>query len=585
MDLLDGLSSIASREVVSAVDELEAVRGAQGKAQALPALDAAAATEQKIAELLEKLLSDPQAFARERSAEPPKTRQADQEEALHENRQRAERMLAAVKEFIQEQEDVVKMSKQIKDTPVDDFSKGDEETLKKVTDAELKWAKYFQELATDLSKLPPQDFSLATQAQELDEIYTDVRKAADAVSQKTIEMAVPLEQSGLELAKSFETNIEKWLAESPDRIAWKMEDPVQDYDVPLAELPKELEDLIGDLLEQEKDLLDDAADATSAWLDNMDKGIGWGAADGPIADMSAKGVTGNVLPDSQEVGGRSGEGRTGKSSGQYVQDTARGKGGRNTPTRLTLDPYEAGSVKDTSAEPPTGATGGGKASGVGQEGLRGPMPPTVRGELKRVAQLQQQLIDKAQNLDYGLRKYNYPRGELPKTIELMKQIQTNIEQGDIPTAGSEFPRRALEPQRRSRTSSRGRSGSRATTRPRCRRKSATRSPPGRTKACRRNIATWSAATSARFPKRVPRNEDQGWNRGVDSPRPVRGGRGRGPGRRNEGPRQPAARAGRRQVPQPGFLRRDADEGAEREPRQERQLRGRALVADRLGPVR
>ena len=436
VDLLDGLSSIASHEVVRAVDELEAVRGAREKAQALPALDAAAATEQQIAELLEKLLSDPKAFARERLTAPPKSRQADQEETLQGNRERAERMLAAVKEFIKEQEGVVQMSKQLKDTPVSDFSRGDEESLKKVSDAELKWAKYFQELATDLSKLPPQDFSLATQAQEFNEIYTDVQKAADAANQKAVELAVPLEQSGLELAQSLETNIEKWLAESPDRTAWKMEDAVQDYDVPLAELPKELEDLIGDLLEQEQDLLDDAADATSNWLDSMDKGVGWGAADGPIADMSAKGVTGNVLPDSQEIGGRSGEGRTGKSSGQYVQDTASGKGGRNTPTRLTLDPFEAGSVKDSSAESPSGSTGGGKASGFGQEGLRGPMPPTVRSELKRVTQLQQQLIDKAQSLDYGLRKYNYPHGELPQTIELMKQVQTSLEQGDIPTAGS-----------------------------------------------------------------------------------------------------------------------------------------------------
>ncbi len=96
-------------------------------------------------------------------------------------------MLAAVKEFVKEQGDVVKMSKQIKDTPVNDFTKGDEETLKKVGDAELKWAKYFQEPATDLSKLPPQDFSLANQAKELNEIYTDVQKAADAANQKAVE--------------------------------------------------------------------------------------------------------------------------------------------------------------------------------------------------------------------------------------------------------------------------------------------------------------------------------------------------------------------------------------------------------------
>ena len=35
---------------------------------------------------------------------------------------------------------------------------------------------------------------------------------------------------------------------------------------------------------------------------------GWSAGDGPISDMSAKGVTGNLLPNQNEVGGRSGEG-------------------------------------------------------------------------------------------------------------------------------------------------------------------------------------------------------------------------------------------------------------------------------------
>jgi len=71
---------------------------------------------------------------------------------------------------------------------------------------------------------------------------------------------------------------------------------------------------------------------------------------------------------------------------------------------------------------------------VGQEGLHGPVPPTVQQELKRVASLQQQLIDKAERLDYGLRKFGYPRGELPTTIELMKQIERDIGSADIPTA-------------------------------------------------------------------------------------------------------------------------------------------------------
>ena len=37
---------------------------------------------------------------------------------------------------------------------------------------------------------------------------------------------------------------------------------------------------------------------------------------------SAKGVTGNQLPNNNEMGGRAGEGRTGKSQGEMVEDTA-----------------------------------------------------------------------------------------------------------------------------------------------------------------------------------------------------------------------------------------------------------------------
>ena len=68
-------------------------------------------------------------------------------------------------------------------------------------------------------------------------------------------------------------------------------------------------------------------------MDSLDKGAGWGAADGPISNMSARGVTGNTLPNNMEISGRSGEGRSGRSSGQMVEATAEGKGGRKTPSR------------------------------------------------------------------------------------------------------------------------------------------------------------------------------------------------------------------------------------------------------------
>ena len=39
---------------------------------------------------------------------------------------------------------------------------------------------------------------------------------------------------------------------------------------------------LGDLMEQEEDLFEDAEDTSSGWADSIDKGAGWGTADGPI---------------------------------------------------------------------------------------------------------------------------------------------------------------------------------------------------------------------------------------------------------------------------------------------------------------
>ena len=72
-------------------------------------------------------------------------------------------------------------------------------------------------------------------------------------------------------------------------------------------------------------------------------------------------------------------------------------------------------------------------SGQGAEGFQGPVPPPVQEALKRMANQQQGLIDKARALDYGLKKYNHPRGNLPKTIEIMEKLKASLENGEVAT--------------------------------------------------------------------------------------------------------------------------------------------------------
>jgi hypothetical protein len=100
---------------------------------------------------------------------------------------------------------------------------------------------------------------------------------------------------------------------------------------------------------------------------------------------------------------------------------------------MTPDPFEAGTVKDSSQEAGTGATGGGKDSGEGHEGFQGPVPPPVQEKLKRMVSLQQEMIEKARRIDYGLKKYGHPRGNLPETIDMMEQIKEGLSKGEIST--------------------------------------------------------------------------------------------------------------------------------------------------------
>jgi hypothetical protein len=238
------------------------------------------------------------------------------------------------------------------------------------------------------------------------------------------------------------TNIEKWLPDTPDREKWSQEESTTDKDkeAPMAELPGELEDMIGELMEQEEDLFDEMEDISSSAADSLDKGAGWDTLDGPISNMSAKGVTGNRLPNSSEIGGRSGEGRQGKSSGEFVGDEAVGKVGRKTPSRLTPDPVVKGQIKDHSKDTGGGATGGGKESGQGGEGLEGPLPRSPgKRDLDRLAGKQAALRNKAQGIDLQLQVQNFHRTDMKQMLETMSQVEDDLKAGRYQNALRQRP--------------------------------------------------------------------------------------------------------------------------------------------------
>ncbi len=341
--------------------------------------------------------------------------------------------------FAKDQEKILAASRTLADRGPADLTEEEQEILGELAREEAAWAGFFEEKLTDFSKLPNQDFADGSLAQELNEVYQEVQLAAAELYAKNVELAVPHEQSGLESAEELVQNLEKWLSDVPDNLKWMMEEPLAPPDIPMAELPAELEDIAGELLDSEEAMSDEVEDVTSSWMDSIDKGAGWTATDGPISSMSAKGITGNLLPNQQEIGGRSGEGRTGRSHGQMVEDAAEGKDGRRTPTRLTPGPFEPGSVEDASTGDPGGATGGGKLSGYSEAGLRGPAPAPP-ADAPRLLEPQARIRQEAEALALKLRAYRLSSGDMESAASAMTALEAAARRGDGPGVRQAFHR-------------------------------------------------------------------------------------------------------------------------------------------------
>ncbi|MCM8765193.1 MAG: hypothetical protein NC830_07550, partial [Candidatus Omnitrophica bacterium] len=330
-----------------------------------------------------------------------------------------------LEKFAEEQKKVIEAAKKLGKTR----NEAEPSELQNIAEQEKRWAQLFQKIVNDLNKLAQQTQGKFTLSDEFVEMISHLQAASDSITRgKPITIPIQEAQMGLELAEELVANIERWLAEVPDSIKWDHQEPSKKTLAPEAELPSELEDIIGDLIEQTEDMTEEIEDITSSWMDSIDKGAGWMAMDGSISNMSAKGITGNLLPNQQEIGGRSGEGRTGRSYGEMVEKTAQGKGGRQTPARLTPDNIEPGQVQDASGEIQPGPTGGGKASGWGPSGLKGPVQD-MSFKYAEIAEKQIKMIEKVEKLERELKILNVYNPQIERSIAAMKQFNIQLKEG------------------------------------------------------------------------------------------------------------------------------------------------------------
>lgn len=422
----EALSKLRQGPMTQVIARLQAAQDKKTTGTLRPELESVISLQRDI---LDGLLSLLGSTVRTENAPPPPVADLKDDQDASRLRDKLAEAHDKVKEFIREQEKIVKTTEEFEKKKPDDLTEEDKKTLGDLAAEEQDWAKYFKDLHSDLSKVPEQDFSNSKLAEEFNEVFQEIQKASEELQNKNVEIAVRNEEAGLEMAKELESNLERWLPDTRDTQKWNMEEPKGEFDVPLADLPLELEDIIGELIDDEDKMTEEVEDVSSSWMDSLDKGAGWGAMDGNISNMSAKGVTGNRLPNEHEVGGRSGEGRSGRSQGQFVEETADGKGGRQTPSRTTPDPYEEGQVKDSSQDALGGATGGGKDSGEAGLGLRGTPPPQTHEQLQRLRGMQADLRQRAEKIDTQLRAYHLPSADMEEAVRRMKAVEANLQSG------------------------------------------------------------------------------------------------------------------------------------------------------------
>jgi hypothetical protein len=334
-------------------------------------------------------------------------------------------LLKDLKQFLNDRTELAAKFEKMPKRGEDKLSEESLKTLKEYQEFQEKWGKWAKGKIDELAKLPTgfvDDFGLRPDANK---IYEEIEKAA--ARPRAEKMEVSLEDLGAALATKMKDDLEVWMPDTPDAFKWVLEEPLdkKPLKIPEMPLPKALEDMVGDLLQKAEEFDEEADDITSAWGDNLDQ-AGWGVSDGPISSFSAKGKTGNDLPNNMEVTGRSGDGRQGKSTGQMVGDTAKALGGRDTPARVGAERYEPGQLKQEGEQDPKGATGGGKKAGAGRHGLQGGSPPDFVRDMGRLSEQLVGLREKAEQIARQLDGVGVTSRRLTDSIHLLKSSENDL---------------------------------------------------------------------------------------------------------------------------------------------------------------
>lgn len=332
----------------------------------------------------------------------------------------------------------------------DKTEKLDEDTLAEILELKHNMSTAVMQVAVDLQAFPDLE-GVNELVTDLFQTYEEMKQAEGSSTNEVAELGLQKEDFILEaMAKTGKKvdEMEMWLMEQPDAIKRNTEQFDKDEMPTIGQvtMPEELQDIIGDLLEQEKEKEKEADDSVTNQGDaNPDPG--WGIAEGEIADYSAAGKSGNERPEHKDQDGRSQVGRQGMADGEVMaRSGAINEGDEDMTKRRTQDSNQSGDVEEEGHTKET-STGGGKNSGYAEEkGMEGNESSTrrdtkVEGE-STPEMTRSQLTRNAEATYAKAQLNNLKTYNLKKYIEFSKQLERLEKQNASPAMIAELTKKA-----------------------------------------------------------------------------------------------------------------------------------------------
>jgi hypothetical protein len=351
--------------------------------------------------------------------------------------EKARKFVDELKDWTKEHQRNAERRKAIMDRPAEDFTEKDAEALGKLTLEKKKQARKLEDMVMDLVNAAAMDFgdprasktlpNMVDKALYLKDLENLAATKADE-TEYTYNLDTAVTSQAKEIVKGTEdtTHVEPTPGSG--------ESPEDMKNLPfLQELPTELPVTVPPLKQNLDDLYNKIKQAGLSLANSVDD------TEGPIgpstfSGTSAAGKMGDAPPDKKfDRTGRSNVGRTGKSDGQMVGDSAPPIPDDvvGIPERMSNSPQEGGKdVDDKSGTDATSQGLGKSTNGLTEFGRSGKLPPGMDKKLKQVLKQAEDTRTSAQDLVLKLRRHRLPTADLKMAIQRLEQIKQAVRRGD-----------------------------------------------------------------------------------------------------------------------------------------------------------